>query len=99
MSNPNPTQNQDPKLFVRINDPDRIIFEDTAKAITSYNKRGVFDVLLYHENFITIIKQSVTIHREQQQPMVIPIETGIMKVYENSVNILVGIKTIVKDHI
>lgn len=84
------------KLFVRINHPDRVIFEDTAKAVTSYNKRGIFDVLLYHENFITLIRQAVIIHRDNQKPLTIPIETGILKVYENTVNILVGIKTIVK---
>lgn len=85
------------KLSIRINHPDRLLFEDTADAITSYNKRGVFDVLLYHENFITLITQSVTIHRDKQQPTVIPIESGIMKVYENTVNILVGIKTLAKN--
>jgi len=88
----------DPKntklLFVKIESPERTLFAGSAQAITSYNKQGVFDILGYHENFITLIKNAVIIHFENKQKQTIPVEIGIMKVYENNVSILIGIKTI-----
>jgi len=88
------TDNARLRIFVSIKKPDQTLFEDWADAVTAYNKRGVFDILPYHENFISLIHTSLVIHLDKKQPINIPIETGIMKVFENTINILIGIKTL-----
>lgn len=91
---PNSTHTNSPLLFVTVKKPDQIMFNGYAKAVTSYNVRGVFDILGYHTNFITLIEKSLIIHRDKQQNLTIPVEIGILKVYENKIDILIGIKTV-----
>jgi len=43
-------------LTVRINSPDKILWEGEAEWVSSENKDGVFDILPYHSNFVTIIE-------------------------------------------
>ncbi len=80
-------------LNVSVKDPKKTSFEGQALAVTSKNQKGKFDVLPYHSNFITIIKEVLTIHLEGEKEITMPVETGIMKVEEDSVKILIGIDT------
>ncbi len=82
-----------PLLSVIIKKPGQIIFHGDAKAVTSVSVRGKFDVLAYHANFIALIKESVTIHQENKEPVLIPLTTGIIKVKDNTVKIILGIET------
>lgn len=81
-------------LFVTVKNPSGIDYQGHAQSITSYNDTGVFDVLCFHANFISIIKNSVVIHGDEKKSITIPIEIGIMKVYKNTVTIFSGITTI-----
>lgn len=80
-------------LSVRVKNPESVIFEGKAVAITSVNKEGVFDIIAYHTNFISILKDFVTIQQSKDKKLTIPIQGGIMKVYGNNVYIYLGIKT------
>lgn len=42
-------------LQVKISSPDEIIWDAPAKAVSSTNAKGSFDVLPGHANFITIV--------------------------------------------
>ena len=78
-------------LYITVSNPNGTQFQGHAQAVTSYNHTGVFDVLAYHTNFISIINNSLIIHQDPQKPVTIPVETGIMKVYENTVTVFIGI--------
>lgn len=68
-----------------------ILFKDTVKALTSYNEKGVFDILPEHANFISIIKEKIIIHKNLNQNQEMKIENGVLRVYKNKVNIYVGV--------
>lgn len=75
----------DTRINVVIRNREKILLEEKVNGITSYNDRGVFDVLYEHENFISLIKQSLIIHRNGVKDQEIKIENGIMRVYQNNV--------------
>lgn len=80
-------------LTVTVKSPGQTVFSGWAKAVTSTNEKGLFDVLPYHANFISLIRGTVIIHQEDNKEMKISLETGIIKVYEDTVHILIGIET------
>ena len=60
-------------------------------AITSNNLKGPFDVLPEHENFISIIKDRLIVHKTRKDKEEIKIDTGIIKVNDNIVNVFLGL--------
>ena len=60
-------------------------------AVTSQNLKGPFDVLPEHENFISIIKNKLIVHKTRKDKEEIKIDTGIIKVNDNIVNIFLGL--------
>ncbi len=96
MNNDNHTNSTpDPKktLTVHIKRPDRVEYTGTAKAVTSTNMKGTFDVLPYHSNFISLIKDKLVIHVIDGEPISYRLQSGIIKVSENNVTVLIGIET------
>lgn len=80
-------------VYVIVRDKENILFEDEVRAITSFNEKGIFDVLPLHENFISIIKNSVIIHKKGGSKQEIKIGSGILKVFENKINVYLGLVT------
>jgi len=81
------------ELFVIMKNPQATLFEGKAIAVTATNDKGIFDIIPYHTNFISLIKDYVIIHEIEDIKKTYPIQTGIMKVFENTVSIYLGIKT------
>lgn len=67
------------------------LFKGNALSVTSINKRGKFDILPFHANFITLIKEYVVIREQNKKEVTFPLESGIIRVYEDKVNILIGV--------
>lgn len=84
----------DSVLTITIHDADKIVFQGEADSISSINERGVFDVLPYHSHFISIIKTSVTVNRKGQEKKEFTIDSGIMQVHDNTVDIFLGIDVV-----
>lgn len=78
-------------IFVSVKSADQSYFEEEARAVTSSNEKGVFDILPEHENFISIITQKIIIYKTDGTKQEIPIDTGILKVHDNKVYIFLGI--------
>lgn len=82
------------KIHIRVRDRVKVIYEQDARAITTYNETGLFDILPQHTNFISLIQKAVIVHTLDNQKATIPINNGIMKVKDNSircyVNLLAG---------
>lgn len=78
-------------LAVTIKSPEKTEFNGTAKAITSFNKTGKFDILPYHANFISIIKDSIVLYLEDDKQVTILLKRGIVKAHKDQIHILIGI--------
>jgi len=78
-------------LNVNVKGPKREEFKGKAISVTSVNKKGKFDILAYHANFITLIKEYVVIQKEDKKQITFPLKTGIIKVHEDTVHILLGL--------
>lgn len=79
-------------LTVYIGDPEKVIFEGEAEAVSSINEKGPFDILLRHENFICTVQDKVTILLKGGDKKEIPISKGILKSETNKINIFLGIE-------
>lgn len=82
------------RLFVRVRDINHVIFEGYVKALSSVNDRGLFDILPFHTNFISIIKEKIIIHKEDGTKEEIPIDAGVLKQLNNTVQVFLGIKAL-----
>lgn len=80
-----------PLLKVSVKGANKQEFNGEAISVTSYNKVGKFDVLAYHTNFISLIKEYIIIQQKDKKKITFPIQSGIMKVYEDNVKILIGV--------
>jgi F0F1-type ATP synthase epsilon subunit len=83
--------NSDKLLTVSIKSPKREEFNGLAHSITSTNSKGKFDVLPFHTNFITLIKEYIIIREQNNKEITFPIQSGIISVNEDKVHILIGV--------
>lgn len=79
------------QLTVSVKSRDKVFFENVARALTSYNPKGVFDILPYHANFISLVKEWIIIHKIDGQSERIDIASGIIKVQDNRVDVFLDI--------
>lgn len=80
-------------LSVTVQTPKGVEFSGSATAVTSKNKKGKFDVLPFHANFISIIEENVTVHQVDKREVALKLQKGVMKVQEDTVHVLIGIET------
>lgn len=77
--------------YLIVKDRDDTIFEGKVDNISSYNKVGLFDVLLDHSNFICVIEKKIIVIQNGAETQ-IPVENGLLKVRENNIYIYLGVK-------
>ena len=83
----------DKLLNVVVHTPKRVEFSGKAVAVTSKNKKGKFDVLPFHANFISVIEELLIVHQPDKREVSLKLQKGVMKVQEDTVHILIGIET------
>lgn len=81
-------------LSLVIANSDGQLFNGSVVSLSSINEKGEFDVLPYHENFISIIKDKIFFVENKQKKNQLTIDQGIMMVEGNKVVVYVGIGTI-----
>lgn len=86
------------KLLVTVINPETTLFEGEADSVTSASNMGKFDILPMHINFISIIKDFVTIRNKNSQVKDFKIDGGVLKVYDNHVDIFLGIEVFKEEH-
>jgi len=79
------------RLNLEIINQEGVIFKGSVSAITSSNNKGVFDVLPKHTNFISIIKDFITIHLDAGNKKEIKIKRGVLRCLGNKVNVFLGV--------
>lgn len=78
-------------IYIRVRNPDEVIFEGEVDQISSSNKFGKFDILGDHANFISLIQDSLILNKGEGVNE-IKVDTGVMKVQNNRVFVYLGIK-------
>lgn len=81
-------------LALVVRTPEKTIYEGEARAVSSVNERGPFDVLSAHQNFITLIREKLTIIDASGEKQDIPVQGGVMRVHENEVTIFLGVESL-----
>ena len=99
---PQPTASEVPvqnvaldKIHVMIRNRRVLLFDDDVKAVTSKNDTGIFDVLPEHSNFISVLKESITLHKMDGTEEVIQLKNGVMKVKDSNVKCYIDLLTTV----
>ncbi len=78
-------------LHLIVRTPEKTVYEGEAKAVSSVNEKGPFDVLSAHQNFITLIKENLSIIDASGEKQDFPVQGGVMRVHENEVTIFLGV--------
>lgn len=66
-------------------------FAGPAKAVTCMNETGRFDILSQHANFISTIKDKVTVHLPEGGVKEFNFENGVIQVASDNVTIYLGV--------
>lgn len=78
-------------LSVLVQDRNAILFQGKIESISSFNDKGPFDVLSQHANFISLIKQAVILRFSDKSQKRIDLQSGVLKVRDNNVEVYIGI--------
>lgn len=81
-------------LTVYIGSPDHVLYDGQAYSVTTVNEKGPLDVLPAHENFISIIRDKVTLRDMNDKLQEFKIDVGVIHVNENQVEIFSGIREV-----
>ncbi len=77
---------------VKIMNSDAVLFKGKAKSVSSVNDTGKFDILPGHTNFISIIKEHLTLTTDTNNQKEFDVDNGIVMVFENKLKVFLGIK-------
>ena len=80
-----------PNLFVSIRSREEVYFEGEAYALTSYNNKGVFDILPNHANFVSLIDKYIKIMKPDGSELKLDISSSILHVIMNRVTVYFNI--------
>jgi len=79
------------RLSVRINSPEKFIWEGEAVSVSSVNNNGPFDILPLHANFITIIRNTPIRVNTGQEVKDFTFPNAIIYAHANAVSIYTNI--------
>jgi len=80
-------------LSVLIRNREKALYLKEVRALSSVNDKGAFDILPQHANFISLIKDKIIIHQIDDSKRIVPISLGLLRVWQNSVEVFLGIES------
>lgn len=78
-------------LHVRINSPDKVMWEGEAESMSSVNSEGPFDILPYHANFITVVEGKPIRIKTEKEIVEFTYQKAIVYIHSNTVSIYVNL--------
>lgn len=84
-------------IKVKVRDTETILFEGEVERISSFNEVGRFDVFPMHANFITIIRQELSLYHNKEKIKEIKLEQAVMKVKKDEVHVFLGVESLFFD--
>ncbi len=79
-----------PLLNVIARAPFQVYYEGPAEVISAVNKVGPFDILPGHADFFSVLKPCEITIETAKDPVVFPIQSGIVTVRDNEVMLFVN---------
>ncbi len=79
------------EIQVYIRDAEDIKYDGVARAITSVNETGMFDILPYHANLICIVKNYVKLYEKTGQIKEFKVDSGVLRAADNRVEVYLGV--------
>ncbi len=77
-----------PTLFIKIINPEEIIFEGNASSLVAPGMQGLFGILPGHASMIAMLKKGHLKIETQEQTKNILVQGGFLEVSENTVTVL-----------
>ncbi len=81
-----------PRLFLTILTRQGILFDSEVESVSSTNEEGRFDVLREHTQFISIVKDKITIRLLDGKIQEVPVDNAVMRVKAGKIQVFLGIK-------
>jgi len=79
-----------PQFHIVIRQHKGVLFNDAVAALSGVNSVGPFDILPHHAHFVSIIREYVVLHTNQGKKR-IDFSKGVLRVFEDTIEIYVGI--------
>lgn len=80
------------EIEVRVYSTEAIVYQGKAKAVSSVNEDGPFDILPFHASFISLIKDLLTIHELSGGKKEFKIKSGVIKVHKGVIFVFLGVE-------
>ena len=81
------------KFHLIVSSREGVVFEGDVESITSYNEKGKFDVLAQHANFISLVKNNLTVRVQGDSvDKELSFDNALMRVRENKVEVYLGVE-------
>lgn len=77
----------DKNITVIVKSRKKTFYDGEAKAVSSNNETGEFDILPHHANFITMIKDFVKVTKPDSAEEEYEVKKGVMRVFEDHVDV------------
>lgn len=84
------------ELSITIYGLESILYEGKAKAITSVNDKGQFDILPLHSNFISVIKDKLILYERTGSQKEFKLKNGVLKLVNNRASVFLGLEGLVE---
>jgi F0F1-type ATP synthase epsilon subunit len=81
-------------IKVKIRDTENTLFEGLVDRISSFNEVGPFDIYPMHANFISILRQGLSLYNKKNKLKEIGFEQAVLKVKKDEVHIFLGIEAL-----
>ncbi|MFZ5425321.1 MAG: hypothetical protein ACOZAO_06010 [Patescibacteria group bacterium] len=78
-------------LEVIIRNRKKVFYDGQARSVSSYNDKGIFDILPLHANFISLIKDKIFLVTPDNQTEEISIDTGVLRTTLNGIEIYLDV--------
>lgn len=76
-----------PQIKLTIRSRSKTYFDGFVSHLTSKNDTGIFDILPYHANFITIVKEYLDVKDMEGKIQRFEIKGGVLRVSEDKINV------------
>ena len=85
------------KFKVKVRNTEESLFEGDIDRISSFNEIGPFDIYPMHANFISILRQELTLYNNNQKVKELKFEQAVLKVKQDVAHIFLGIEVLFVD--
>ncbi len=88
---PKPDAKSDTLIHIKVYSPYQVYFDRDAYSISAVNKKGPFDILKRHHNFMTLLDPGELVIRTPHGDQRIRISRGVMHVKADRVTVFLDV--------